>query len=89
MFVADDLGPADREGAIVACGGTGTASSAWSMAAGSEVVAQWTGPSNGNSVWPPEHYGNLHHSSLVLILMSQVLSSSTWPSAQAVSSLFR
>jgi len=65
-FVADVPGPADREGAIVACGGTGTASSSWSMAAGSTVTAQWTGPSNGESVWPPEHYGDLHPPFVIL-----------------------
>lgn len=53
------IGPANRATGQVACGGNsaGSGLESWPIKAGSTVVAQWSGPKNGESVWPVEHLG--------------------------------
>jgi hypothetical protein len=57
LHLLTKLGPSDRDSGIVACGGSGSAPTSWNLDAGSSVIAQWSGGSNGKSVWPEEHHG--------------------------------
>jgi hypothetical protein len=97
------VGPNDHDGPTSACGGvsSGSGLSHWALEAGVQITAGWSGPDvfdtpRGEEVptadrgnWPGEHTGRSQSTSSITVLTYQVLFSSTWRDALAVSSLAR